>query len=322
MLVDSGAYIDGLRVGSPTLAELPTWLAQDQALIWLGLKGPQAEEFEQLRQILSLPPEARGLALATHEHPSFSSLGSLSVLVLRTAQYQRSLDQVFVGDITVLFTQRFVVTLRFGTASPITRVRAGLEARPDLLALGSSAIVHAIIDQVVADYIPVLHGLEREALDVERDVFSDTFRRSSRRIFLLKRQILDLYAIVDELADPLNRLIRTRDAWMSPASRERLQDVDDQLDRLAARARSLSELLTSALDAQLAQISVQQNEDMRRISAWVAILAVPTMVAGIYGMNFVYMPELRLRYGYPLAMGAMLLACTLLYRWFKRNRWL
>lgn len=322
MVVDCAAYVAGQRVGSPSLAELPAWLAKDGVLLWLGLKGPQAEEFEQVRQALGLPAEARDLALASHEHPSFNTLGSLSVLILRTAQYQRTLDQVFVGDITVLFSQCFVVTIRFGTASPVGRVRAGLEARPEWLAQGSASIVHAIVDQVVADYIPVLHGLEREALDVERDVFSDTFRRSSRRIFLLKRQILDLYAIVDELADPLNRLIRSRDAWLTPASRERLQDVDDQLDRLATRARSLSELLTSALDAQLAQISVQQNEDMRRISAWVAILAVPTMVAGIYGMNFSYMPELRLRYGYPLAMGSMLLACTLLYRWFKRNRWL
>lgn len=322
MVVDCGAYSDGKRVASPTIAELPGWLAQEKVVIWLGLKGVQAEEFDQVRQALQWPAEARELALAQHDHPSYTTLGELGVLTLRTAQYHRSLDQVFMGDITVFVSPRFVLTLRFGTASPVNRVRAQLEAMPDWLAQGSSAIVHAIVDQVVADYIPVLHGLEREALEVERDVFSDTFRRSSRRIFLLKRQILDLYGIVDELADPLNRLIRTRDPWMTQATRERLQDVDDQLDRLAARARSLSDLLTSALDAQLAQISVQQNEDMRRISAWVAILAVPTMVAGIYGMNFTYMPELRLRYGYPAAMLSMLVACTLLFRWFKRNRWL
>lgn len=322
MVVDCGAYVGGVRVGSPTLADLPDWLARGEALIWLGLKAPPPEEFEQVRQALQLPQECRSLAMATHEHPSYSTLGSVSVLILRTAQHQRSLDRVFLGDITVFFTERFVVTVRFGAASPVGRVRAGLEARPELLAQGCAGILHAIIDQVVADYIPVLHGLEREVLDVERDVFSDTFRRSSRRIFLLKRQILDLYGIVDELADPLNRLIRSRDSWISAASRERFQDIDDQLDRLAGRARSLSDLLTSALDAQLAQISVQQNEDMRRISAWVAILAVPTMVAGIYGMNFEYMPELRHRHGYPIALAMMLLICSLLYRWFKRNRWL
>lgn len=266
-MVDCGAYIEGVRVGTPTLADLPAWLAQERVMVWLGLKGPQAEEVEQVRQALGLPIEIPALVLANHDHPSFSTLGSLSALVLRTAQYQRSLDQVFLGDIAVLFSERFVVTFRFGAASPVSRVRASLEARPDWLAQGSPAVVHAVIDQVVADYIPVLHGIEREALDVERDVFSDTFRRSSRRIFRLKRQILDLYSIVDELADPLNRLIRSHDAWMTPAFRERLQDVDDQLDRLAARTRSLSDLLTSALDAHLAQISVQQNEDMRRISA-------------------------------------------------------
>jgi magnesium transporter len=226
------------------------------------------------------------------------------------------------GELSVLFTARFVVTVRYGQASPLDGVRHELEADPEQLRLGVAAVLAAIVRRVVDDYRPALDGFERDVLEVERDVFAETRRRPVERLYHLKRQVLELLVVIDALYDPLARVARTSPLVQIPDVQNELQLAIDQLARVVTRTRTLSDLITTAIDANLTQVSLQQNEDMRRISAWVAIAAVPTAIAGIYGMNFKELPELEWDYGYPAVLLLMAVVCGLLYRAFRRSGWL
>jgi magnesium transporter len=189
-------------------------------------------------------------------------------------------------------------------------------------------VLHAIIDRVVDDYRPVLLALDREVSAVEKEVFSDSRHNPAQRIYTLLRETLAFEEAVEPLHEPVSRLARGTSPWQSwepwvgPELRPFFQDIVDHLERVNGRAARIRNLLTSALDANLTQVSVRQNEDMRKISAWVAIAAVPTMVAGIYGMNFRHMPELRSPWGYPFALTIMAAACAFLYRSFRNSDWL
>ncbi len=322
MLVGSGVYRAGIVCATPDLAGTEEWLTRSDTFVWLGFRNPSHAEFGEVARLFELPPSCATMATEPHLHPTYTSMGTASSLILRTVKRNTSLGRLFFGEVAVFFTDRYVITARYGDASSLDPVRTRLEAESETLARGTAGVLHAIIDQIVSDYVPVLHGLEHEIIELERDVFSDEHRRSTRRIYELKKEVLDLYGLVDTLTDPLNRLIRSRETWMTDEARERLQDLDHEVNRLSNRARSISDLLTSALSAHLAQVGVRQNEDMRRISAWAAILAIPTCIAGVYGMNFASMPELNARYGYPATLLGIFTLCTLLFRWFRRNGWL
>jgi magnesium transporter len=212
--------------------------------------------------------------------------------------------------------------VRHGQASPLSQLRAQLEAEPTRLREGPAAVATAIVGRVIDDYGPALDGFENDAVEAERDVFSETRHQPVKRLYQLKREVRELLVAVDALQDPLNRLIRVIGHQLPPDVLADLNEAADQLDRTVTRIMSLSGLLDAALTASLAQISVQQNEDMRKISAWVAIAAVPTMVAGIYGMNFEHMPELGHPASYPIVIGGMVLVAVLMYRAFRKSGWL
>jgi magnesium transporter len=190
------------------------------------------------------------------------------------------------------------------------------------LRLGPAAVVAAVVNVVIDGYGPAIDGFENDAIEVERDVFSDARRQPVQRLYKLKREVRRMLVAVDSLDDPLARLIRVRGPSIPRPVLDDLNEAADQLDRAVTRAHSLSGLLDAALTASLTQISVRQNDDMRKISAWVAMAAVPTMVAGIYGMNFEQMPELEWTIGYPVVLGATGVAVALLYRQFKKSGWL
>jgi magnesium transporter len=220
--------------------------------------------------------------------------------------------------------ERFLVSVRHKPASALRETRRQLEAGGGILHYGPAAAMHAIVDHVVDDYGPVIAGLERDIQEVEREVFSDTRENPAERIYKLKREVLEFQLAAAPLLEPLDRLARRRvggDLVHSELT-EYFRDVHDHLLRVAEQAASFRELLTSVLEANLTQVGVRQNEDMRKISAWVAILAVPTMIAGIYGMNFRNIPELQLPYGYPAAIGLMVTLCTALWFYFRRVGWL
>lgn len=294
-----------------------------ETFVWLGLRMPSAEELGHAFHRFGIEEPEVDEVLRPHERPVLAVEDDATTLVLRTARYDATLEEAKLGELSVLIGSDFVISVRHGQASPLSTLRHDLTRDPEYLALGPSAVLAAIVEQVVDDYQPVLDGFERTAVAVESEVFSGKIgSRAGRRIYGLRRALRELVVAVDALEDPLARLLRRqRGRWHADVIGT-LEESYDQLTRTISRARSLSDLLASALDANLAQISVQQNEDMRKISAWVAIAAVPTMIAGIYGMNFQHMPELEWVVGYPLVLAGMAAVCLLLHRGFRRAGWL
>jgi magnesium transporter len=197
-----------------------------------------------------------------------------------------------------------------------------MEQRPDLLGCGPGAALYAIVDRIVDDYAPVAAGLDRDIREIEGEVFSHSRSNQAERIYKLKREVLELHDAVSPLVTPLDRLARGHHELIHEDVRAYFRDVHDHLLRVVAEVEGFRDLLTSVLAANLTQVSVRQNEDVRRISAWAAIIAIPTMIAGIYGMNFTHMPELDTRYGYPVVLGVILAACASLYTYFRRIGWL
>ena len=294
----------------------------DGGFVWLGLRVPDEAELQQACAALDLHGVLAADVLAPHARPVLVVEDGTVQIVLRTAAYEDRTETIALGEMTLLIGRRGVISVRHGPASQLASVRAALEADPDRLQLGPLAVVAAVIGQVIDDYGPALDGFENDVIEVERDVFSDTKRQPVQRLYKLKREVRRMMVAIDALQDPLARMIRLRGQNFPAEVRDDLVEASDQLDRAVTRANSLSGLLDAALTASLTQISVQQNDDMRKISAWVAMAAVPTMVAGIYGMNFEHMPELEWTLGYPLIVCLMAIAVAALYRQFKKSGWL
>jgi magnesium transporter len=226
------------------------------------------------------------------------------------------------GELMAFLGSDFVVTVRRGQHSGLASVRRDLENNPERLALGPDAVLHAIADYVVDSYLDVTDAVETDIDEMEEQVFSSRNSVSAEQIYMMKHEITELRRAVIPLGTPLRRLVEGVTPLVNNEVRLYFRDVEDHQTTVAERITAYDELLTSLVHAALAKITLQQNTDMRKISAWVAIIAVPTMVAGIYGMNFDYMPELHWKLGYPLVIAVVLIACTVLYRVFRQNRWL
>jgi magnesium transporter len=223
----------------------------------------------------------------------------------------------------IFLGRRFVVTVRHGEGSPLHDVRLDLEGHPDLLSIGPSSVLYAIADRIVDDYVAVIDGIAVDVEEVEAEVFSGAASNPAERIYRLKREVLGFRRAAGALVGPIQRLSSKQTGLpIDPRTGEYFRDVHDHLLRDVERIGSFDDLLTNALQANLAQVAMRDNRDMRRISAWVAIIAVPTMVFGLYGMNFEHMPELGWTYGYPAVVAAVLIICAVLYRRFKHAGWL
>jgi magnesium transporter len=324
MITDCAVYERGIR--RPGVLELQDAFEVahgEESFVWLGLHEPTPEEFDEISKEFSLHHLAVEDALAPHQRPKLEVYDGGLFVVLKTARYVDPDEVIEFGQIMLFVGERFVITVRHGSPSPLGGVRRELEGRKEFLALGPGAVLHAVVDRVVDDYGPVIHGVDHDVEEIELQVFSPEYRTSiAERIYKLKREVLAFHRATAPLIDPLDWLMRSDCAVVHPEVRKYVRDAHDHLLRIVEEVAGFNNLLTSMLDANLAQISLQQSMDMRRISAWVAILAVPTMIAGIYGMNFEHMPELRWVSGYPLALLLMASVCTWLYVRFKRSGWL
>jgi magnesium transporter len=229
---------------------------------------------------------------------------------------------VELGELLVFVGSDFLITVRHGEASSLAGAREALERDPERLRRGPGAALHAVLDTVVDGYAPAITGLEQDIDEVEEELFSDRRVNLGQRIYRLQREVLEFRRGVAPLIDPVDRLARGQYDHIHPEVRDYFRDVSDHLIRARDQLDGLRDLLAGSLQANLAQVGVRQNEDMRRISAWVAIIAVPTAIAGIYGMNFEHMPELGWELGYPAALLLMAVICMTLYRYFKRAGWL
>jgi magnesium transporter len=322
--IDCAAYVDGCRHEfDPDTMDLSDLDALGPGgFVWLGLRMPPEAELTASMRALGMDGVKASDVLAPHARPVLTVESSVVQIVLRTVGYEDRGEIAELGEMSLLVTPRAVISVRHGQASKLDTLRAALERDPARLRLGPHSVVTAVIGRVIDDYGPALDGFENDAVEVERDVFSDTTRQPVQRLYRLKREVRRVFVAIDALQDPLARLIRVRGASMPPPLLADLNEAADQLRRTVRRTGSLSELLDAALTASLTQISVRQNDDMRKISAWVAMAAVPTMIAGIYGMNFEQMPELSWTFGYPAVLTLMGGAVGLLYRQFKKSGWL
>jgi magnesium transporter len=323
VIVDCAIYEDGRRRdGQVDLAHAYQACRDGGCFAWIGLYEPSADEFDSLAREFDLHPLAVEDAVHAHQRPKLEMFGEMALLVLKTARYVDPEEVVNLGEILVFVGRDFVITVRHGAASDLHGVRERLEGIPDLLRAGPGAVVHAIVDKVVDDYQPAIDGLEQDVEEVEAEVFSPDRPDRTERIYRLKRETLEFFHAAAPLLDPVDRLARGHYSVIPKEVQTYFRDVNDHLLRVHEQLEGLRDLLTSVMHANLTQVTVRQNEDVRRISAVVAILAVPTMIAGIYGMNFDHMPELGWTFGYPLVIALMLGLCALLFRYFRRVGWL
>jgi magnesium transporter len=323
MFVDCAVYDKGRRrEGEFQLHDALKECHGNDAFAWIGLYEPTEEEFDSVRREFQLHELAVEDAIHAHQRAKLEVYGDMLLVVLKTVRYVDSQEAVDIGEILIFLGDGFIITVRHGEASALHGVRERVERNPKLLSSGPGAVLHAIVDRVVDDYAPALEGLRADVEEVENDVFSPERRSSAQRIYFLKREVLQFSRATAPLVDPVNRLAEGRYGQVHEDVQPYFRDVNDHLVRVHEQLESFSDLLTSVLSANLSQVTVQQNEDVRKISAVVAIIAVPTMIAGIYGMNFDHMPELGWQYGYPLVLGVMAAVCVFLYGYFKRAGWL
>ncbi|WP_449060524.1 magnesium/cobalt transporter CorA [Planomonospora algeriensis] len=332
-LVEYAAYVGGKRIealGIPDALELVrahnAAREEADAFVWVGLHEPDAPEVEWLAEVFDLHPLAVEDAVKAHQRPKVERYDDSLFVVLKTVAYLEhpeltaTSEIIGTGEIMAFVGPDFVVTVRHGRYCPLAEVRERLEAKPKLLGRGPTGVLHAIADHVVDRYLHVADDMQAELEEVEAMVFADVSARDISRIYNLKREMIELKRAVTPLQSPMSTLAQRR---MIPSEmREYFRDVVDHLARVCEQVESSNELCNSVLQAALARSNALANEDMRKISAWVAIMAVPTMIAGIYGMNFDHMPELDSVFGYPIVLGVMVIACTLLYRGFRRNGWM
>ncbi|MEU9284331.1 magnesium and cobalt transport protein CorA [Streptomyces sp. NPDC048275] len=335
-VVNCVIYRDGIRQeAAPSVEESVARVrkhghGRGDGFVWLGLHEPSETQFARVGELFGLHPLAVEDAVHAHQRPKVEQYGDVLFAVFKTVAYVEheeltaTSEVVNTGEIMVFAGPDFVVTVRHGRHGSLGPLREDLEADARQLAKGPAAVLHAIADHVVDDYLTVADAVQNDIDQVETDVFSPHSPRSADagRIYQLKRELLELKRAVVPLGRPVQALAVQPMPAIDPEIQAYFRDVADHLARVTEQITSFDALLDSILQAHLAQVTVAQNEDMRKITAWAAVIAVPTMVCGVYGMNFDHMPELRWRFGYPLVLVVIATACLVIHRGFKRNGWL
>lgn len=329
-IMGCGVYVDGRRV--PDQHDYKTALKYVRELgkgfVWIGIFEPDAQQMADIASYFGLHELIVEDATVGMQRPKLETYDDALVLNMRTVDYQPhdsvqdAKEIVATGDILVITARDFVMTVRHGNFGALVGLRQQMESRPEFLALGPSAVTHAVTDHVVDAYTTVTEAVEKDVEELESAVFNPTEDLEIDHIYLLKREVLELKHTVTPLALPLRRLSLDHYQAICGDIRHYFRDVYDHQTVVSEAVTAYDERLTSLVSAAIARSGNQQNQDMRRISAWVAIVAVPTMIAGIYGMNFTNMPELDTKYGYYGALGAMLGISVVLFVLFRRNKWL
>jgi magnesium transporter len=333
-VVDCGIYVDGRRLpGNYTHAAALAKVRElerdgGEAFVWIGLHEPDEHQMASVADVFGLHELAVEDAVHAHQRPKLERYDKTLVLVLKTVNYvehesvANARQIVETGEIMIFVGPDFVVTVRHGQHSGLTGVRRHMDASPATMKLGPFAVMHAIADQVVGRYLDVTELVETDIDATEQEVFSTRSQSNIESIYLLKREVVELRRAVSPLTVALQRLITDHDDLISVEVRRYMRNVLDRQIQASDRIISYDDMLSSLVHAALGKVAMQQNVDMRKISAWVAIAAVPTAMAGIYGMNFENMPELKWAWGYPTVLGLMLAVCLFLYGTFRHNHWL
>jgi magnesium transporter len=318
MIVDCAHYRDGLRQheGKMEPEQAAAICKHDPGFIWLGMVEPSPEELAHVQDTFGLHELAVEDAQSFHLRPKVEAYeGGVTFVVLRTARYVDELEEVEFGEVSIFVGPGFIITVRQGVASDLHEARLKLEHHPKLLEEGPSSVLWAILDKIVDDYAPVVEGLEGDIEEVEHTVFAGA-HAPTHRIYLLRREVTDFYRAVHPLLGPAAAITQ------GGGLRQYFRDVDDHLKLVNEEIIAQRDLLSTILQANMAVVSAEQNEVVRKISAWAAIITVPTFIASFYGMNFDHMPELHWHFSYPAVVLLMVVAGVVLWRGFKRARWL
>lgn len=324
MIVDCAYYKDRSRLNdAPLTIEHAHELASTgMGFIWLGLKDPTEEEVASATRLFAVPELAVEESTETHQRPKLDEHGDHYFGVVKTAWYEQTQEQVHFGEIHFFIGPGYLITVRRGEAANLAPARRHLEGEhPNLLDAGPACVVWAVLDQILDDYEPVVGGIDDDIEEVEQAVFEGG-AESTQRIYFLKREVIEFHRAVAPLIPPLEAIERGAFPQMPEDLRRLFREVSGRTRRIDEQINSQRELLTSILEANLSLVSVRQNQVVQTISAWAAIIAVPTFFASIWGMNFTHMPELHEVLGYPLALLLMLVAVLILYRFFRRIDWL
>ncbi|NCZ72429.1 MAG: magnesium and cobalt transport protein CorA [Actinobacteria bacterium] len=323
MIVDNALYIDGIRVGGTSdISEQVEVARSKNGFVWVGLSEPTKAEFDHIVGELNFHPLAVEDAVSAKQRPKIEDYEGLTFFVIKTVFYDELKSEITTGELMCFVDKHFIVIVRHGEGSPLSNVRHDIEQHPAQLALGPFAVLHAVIDRVIDGYTSIASELENDVIDIETKVFSGKRKTYSQDIYFLKREVIEYRHAIEPLMQPLQKLTSDSFTQLPEQIRPFFRDTFDHLQLACEHALSMDSLLTTVLQADLAHVQVRQNEDVRRISAWVALAAGPTMIAGIYGMNFENMPELTTRFGYFSILGVMAVLTIVLAYKFKKAHWL
>ena len=322
MIIDKAIYVDGQRTRTPdSLEQTYEACRESDGFAWIGLYEPNEEEFESVTGEFDLHELAVEDAIKAHQRPKIERYGSSVFVVLKSARYIDEMETVEFGEIHAFVGSGFIITVRHGEASELHEVRERLENEPDLLRRGPAAILYAIMDRVVDDYTPVIQGLQTDIDEIESEVFGGN-ASVSRRIYALSREVLEFRRAAQPLTSVLDDLTEGEVYDLDPELRRYLRDVRDHALRTTEQIEAFHELLSNILSVNLTLVGINQNDEVKKISAWAAILFAPTLIGTVYGMNFDHIPELDWALGYPFALALMVLTAAVLHRAFKRAGWL
>lgn len=335
-LVDCGVYVDGHRLtGKHTYAaalakvrEIEQTTPESAAFVWIGLHEPDEGQMQEVADVFGLHPLAVEDAVHAHQRPKLERYDDTLFFVLKTVNYVPhesvvlAREIVETGEIMIFVGKDFVITVRHGEHGGLSEVRKRMDVDPEHLRLGPYAVMHAISDSVVDHYLSVTSWMENDIDSIEEAAFTPGRKLDIEPIYLLKREVVELRRCVSPLSVAFARIQTENKDLIAKEVRRYLRDVADHQTEAADQIVAYDDMLNSLVQAALARVGMQQNSDMRKISAWAGIIAVPTMIAGIYGMNFRFMPELGEQWGYPAVIGGMIVVCLFLYSSFRHRSWL
>lgn len=322
-VINCAAYSDGRRIANVKINEISKLLQQPDKFVWIGLHEPDEELLAQAQQQFGLHDLAIEDAHRAHQRPKFETYGDTLFIVLRTAQMKPGECRILFGETHFFVAANFIVTVRHGSTLSYGAVRTRCESTPQLLRKGPCFALYAVMDSIVDQYFPIVNELSEELEKLEENVFEGKPNRETiTQIYELKRELLEVKRATTPLIDICNRLTRFDFPLIPEETRPYFRDIYDHALRINEMVDTTRELLTSVLEANFSLISVAQNEVSKKFAGWAAILGFPTMVAGIYGMNFKFIPELNWHFGYPVVVGLTICSCIFLYWRFKRSGWL
>lgn len=323
MLIDAALYVDGIR--QETNGELAEMLqkANDSAgFVWLGLAEPTFDEFQKVADIFQIHPLAAEDAVNAQQRPKLEDYAEQKSFIVKTVFFTNVTNDVTTGELMMFVGERFIVIVRHGEGTPLVTVRSDLEHRPEFLRQGPWSVVHAVVDRIIDEYTKIANEFDIAIADLESKVFSGSRNTYSEDIYFLKREVIEYRHAIEPLLLPLQKLTSETQIFIPNILIPFFRDAYDHLSKACDISSGMDSLLNAVLQADLAHIQLRQNEDVRKISGWVALTAMPTMLAGIYGMNFKHMPELNWRYGYFMMLGFTASVTLAVYYKLKRSGWL